>query len=92
MLCALVAARGTPLRPIHSVSGHARCGVGVCTDECCAPPPLICGGQPGERQALIREAFRLEWLTVGWMTVEAIVALGAGVMAGSLVLDSLWPR
>jgi divalent metal cation (Fe/Co/Zn/Cd) transporter len=63
---------------------------GVCTDECCAPPPLVLPivGQPGERQSLIREAFRLEWLTVGWMTVEAIVALGAGVMAGSLVLTA----
>jgi divalent metal cation (Fe/Co/Zn/Cd) transporter len=43
----------------------------------------------GERQALIRQAFRLEWLTIGWMTVEAIVAIGAGLMAGSLVLTAL---
>ena len=28
----------------------------------------------------------LEWLTVGWMVIEAAVAIGAGVMAGSLVL------
>jgi divalent metal cation (Fe/Co/Zn/Cd) transporter len=42
----------------------------------------------GERQALIRQAFRLEWLTIGWMTVEAIVAIGAGWMAGSLVLTA----
>jgi divalent metal cation (Fe/Co/Zn/Cd) transporter len=35
---------------------------------------------------VIREAFWLEWLTIGWMTVEAVVAIGAGITAGSLVL------
>jgi divalent metal cation (Fe/Co/Zn/Cd) transporter len=45
-------------------------------------------GQSGERQALIRQAFRLEWLTIGWMTFEAVVAIGAGVMVGSLVLTA----
>jgi len=39
-----------------------------------------------ERLSLIREAFRLEWLTIGWMTVEAVVAIASGVAAGSLVL------
>ena len=39
-----------------------------------------------DRLPLIREAFRLEWLAIGWMTVEAVVAIGAGVTAGSLVL------
>src|SRR6516165_3433769 len=64
---------------------------GVCIDECCAAPPLVFPTQPersGERQALIRQAFRLEWLTIGWMTIEAIVAIAAGVMAGSLVLTA----
>jgi divalent metal cation (Fe/Co/Zn/Cd) transporter len=36
--------------------------------------------------SFIREAFRLEWFTIGWMTVEAVVAIAAGVAAGSLVL------
>jgi divalent metal cation (Fe/Co/Zn/Cd) transporter len=61
----------------------------TCTDECCAPPPLVFPTPPklsGERQSLIRQAFRLEWLTIGWMIVEAAVALGAGLIAGSLVL------
>ena len=53
--------------------------------ECCAPPPLILPPRP-DRLPLIREAFRLEWFTIGWMTVEAVVAIGAGVAAGSLVL------
>ena len=53
--------------------------------ECCAPPPLILPPRP-DRFPLIREAFKLEWFTIGWMTVEAVVAIGAGVSAGSLVL------
>src|SRR5262249_6810331 len=62
---------------------------GVCTDECCAAPPLVLPKRPersAERQALIRQAFRLEWLTVGWMAIEAVIAIGAGLTAGSLVL------
>jgi divalent metal cation (Fe/Co/Zn/Cd) transporter len=40
-----------------------------------------------ERRALlIRAAFRLEWFTVAWMVVEAVVALASGVMARSISL------
>jgi divalent metal cation (Fe/Co/Zn/Cd) transporter len=39
-----------------------------------------------ERPALIREAFRLEWLTIAWMAIETVVAVGSGIAAGSLVL------
>ena len=47
-----------------------------------------------DRLPLIREAFRLEWLTIEWTTIEAVVSIGAGFMAGSLIvlafgLDSL---
>jgi hypothetical protein len=46
----------------------------VCGDECCAPPALVLPPKPmGNREAIIREAFRLEWLTVGWMSVEGAV-------------------
>jgi divalent metal cation (Fe/Co/Zn/Cd) transporter len=38
------------------------------------------------RQAFIRAAFRLEWLTIGWMVIEAAVAMAAGLSAGSLLL------
>jgi divalent metal cation (Fe/Co/Zn/Cd) transporter len=38
------------------------------------------------RLSLIQEAFRLEWLTIAWMTVEATVAIASGIAAGSLVL------
>jgi divalent metal cation (Fe/Co/Zn/Cd) transporter len=58
-----------------------------CEDECCVPPLLILPTKPTvDRRPLIREAFRLEWLTIGWMVIEAIVATAAGVASGSLVL------
>jgi divalent metal cation (Fe/Co/Zn/Cd) transporter len=63
----------------------------ACADECCAPSPLVLPTRPGhsgDRQALIRQAFRLEWLTIGWMTVEAIVGIGVGLTASSLVLTA----
>ena len=39
-----------------------------------------------ERAPLIREAFRLEYITVGWMLIEATVAIGAGVATHSITL------
>src|SRR5216684_6788027 len=44
--------------------------------------------QVPERTVLIQQAFRLEWLTVAWMIIEALVAIGAGVIAGSLTLTA----
>lgn len=38
------------------------------------------------REALVRRAFRLEWATLGWDVIEAVVAIGAGVSAHSLIL------
>lgn len=38
------------------------------------------------RPALIRKAFGLEWVTIAWMVIEAVVAIGAGVIAHSLLL------
>ena len=59
----------------------------LCADECCAPEPLIWPTQPAiDRAALVREAFRLEWLTIAWMTIEAVVAIAAAITAGSLAL------
>jgi divalent metal cation (Fe/Co/Zn/Cd) transporter len=40
----------------------------------------------GNRLALIREAFRLEYITLGWMVIEAAVAIGSGIAARSLTL------
>jgi divalent metal cation (Fe/Co/Zn/Cd) transporter len=44
--------------------------------------------QVHERTVLIQKAFRLEWLTVAWMVIEALVAIGSGVIAGSLTLTA----
>lgn len=38
------------------------------------------------RAVLIRRAFCLEWLTAAWMVIEAAVAIGAGISAGSVSL------
>ena len=41
----------------------------------------------GQRPDL-RSAIRVEWFTVGWMTIEAIVAIVAGLLARSLLLTA----
>ena len=56
-----------------------------CASACCAETPPRSALDPN-RPALIRQAFRLEWLTVAWMVVEAVVAVACGLAAGSLVL------
>jgi Cation efflux family len=38
------------------------------------------------RRGLHRRALRLEYFTVGWNVIEGVVAIGAGVVAGSLAL------
>ena len=58
----------------------------TCGDGCCAPPLVLPPRPKADRTLLIREVFRLEWLTIGWMVVEAVVALASGVAADSLVL------
>ena len=61
-------------------------------EDCsCGPPPLVLppktdADQESVRATLIQEAFRLEWLTVAWMVIEAVVALAAAWTAGSIVL------
>ncbi|MFQ5456899.1 MAG: cation transporter [Myxococcota bacterium] len=44
----------------------------------------------GERsksyKLLLREGLRLEYFTIGWNVVEAVVAIGAGTLAGSIAL------
>lgn len=39
------------------------------------------------QRALVRRAMRLEYLTVGWNIVEAVVAIAAGAAAGSIALE-----
>jgi divalent metal cation (Fe/Co/Zn/Cd) transporter len=38
------------------------------------------------RRLLHRRALRLEYFTIGWNVIEAVVAIGAGVIAGSVAL------
>jgi divalent metal cation (Fe/Co/Zn/Cd) transporter len=52
-------------------------------DRIATVPPAA---EATHRAALIRRAFTLEWLTIGWMSVEAAVAVGSGVAAHSLSL------
>jgi len=40
----------------------------------------------GERERLVRRARLLAWLGVGWHGLEAAIAVGAGVVAGSIAL------
>jgi divalent metal cation (Fe/Co/Zn/Cd) transporter len=35
---------------------------------------------------MVEQAFRLEYITLAWMLVEAVVAIGSGIAAGSLIL------
>jgi divalent metal cation (Fe/Co/Zn/Cd) transporter len=41
-----------------------------------------------DRPALIRQAFLLEYVTLLWMAIEAAVAIGFGIAAGSLTLTA----
>jgi divalent metal cation (Fe/Co/Zn/Cd) transporter len=41
---------------------------------------------PVRYRHLHRRSLRLEWFTISWNAIEAIVAVGAGIMAGSTAL------
>jgi hypothetical protein len=57
-------------------------------ENCCEKPAHVAGIPDTERATLIREAFRLEWFTVAWMTVEAIIAIASGIAAHSISLTA----
>ncbi len=40
----------------------------------------------GDRTILVGEAFRIEYVTIAWMVIEAAVAIGSAVAANSLAL------
>lgn len=48
--------------------------------------PLITPQASEERERLVRRAKLLAWWGVGWHAIEATVAIGAGVVAGSIAL------
>ena len=41
---------------------------------------------PKDRARLVRWGKHLEWLTIGWNSVEALVSIVAGLQAGSVSL------
>ncbi len=41
---------------------------------------------PAERAVFIRDAFRLEWLSIAWMVIEGAVAIASGIIARSVLL------
>jgi divalent metal cation (Fe/Co/Zn/Cd) transporter len=51
------------------------------SDACCPPEAT-----QSHRAPLLRQAFRLEYATIGWMVIEAAVALWSGLSAGSVSL------
>jgi len=57
----------------------------TCREPCCNAASSILAP---ERAVLVRQAFRLEWLTIAWMIVEGAVAIGAGIVVGSLTLTA----
>jgi divalent metal cation (Fe/Co/Zn/Cd) transporter len=46
----------------------------------------VTGGTALNRSLLARQGRRLEYFTIGWNTVEGLIAVGAGAMAGSVSL------
>jgi hypothetical protein len=66
---------------VQFLSLNARCLCGETVMSVAIPSPVTI-----DRAALIREAFRLEYITLAWMTVEACVAIGSGLAVGSLTL------
>jgi divalent metal cation (Fe/Co/Zn/Cd) transporter len=54
----------------------------------CDVTPALTVTLDAERVKLVKEAFRLEWFTIAWMTVEAVVAIAAGVAAHSISLTA----
>jgi divalent metal cation (Fe/Co/Zn/Cd) transporter len=57
-----------------------------CHEACCTAAPVPSAASNPDRAALIRRGFRLEYTTVGWMLIEAAVAIWAGVHAASVSL------
>ena len=54
----------------------------------CETPARGAGIPDPGRAALMREAFRLEWFTIAWMIVEAVVAVASGIAANSISLTA----
>ena len=47
---------------------------------------LATAAGPEHRARLVRRGKRLEWLTIAWNGLEAVVSIAAGLLAGSVSL------
>lgn len=57
------------------------CATGRCGAACCTATAL-----DTERRADLRRGLALAGLTVGWNSIEGVIAIGAGLVAGSIAL------
>ncbi len=71
-----------PLMPRSRL--HCRAGSGAARGTACAP--IVPGLVTAEWLRLARLARMLSWLTLGWLGIEAGIAVGAAVIAGSVAL------
>ena len=56
------------------------------SDSCASTPATALPN--AERQPLIAHAFRLEWFTVAWMTIETAIAIVTGIKVRSISLTA----
>src|SRR5690242_2958206 len=47
---------------------------------------MATGAQVLARESFVRRGLRLEYLTLGWNSLEAVIAIVAGLLAGSIAL------
>ena len=72
--------------PVHD-HGHAHGTVDDHGDGCGAQPAAVAIRlAPGERAAAVARARRLNRFSIGWNVIEGIVAIAAGIAAGSVSL------
>jgi hypothetical protein len=64
------------------------------SDHCTSYPatdPNAITASTADRLPLVRQAFQLEYLTLAWMAVEAVVAISSGISAASHT-HGIWDR
>jgi divalent metal cation (Fe/Co/Zn/Cd) transporter len=69
--------------PLHDHQGHAHDEAGTCPPS---PSAVTIRLAPGEREAAVAKARRLNQISLTWNVGEMIVALLAGIAAGSVSL------
>ena len=47
---------------------------------------MLAAGAIGERRLLVRRVKQLSWLSLGWMTLEGVIGVTAGIAANSIAL------